>query len=39
MGARADRLVSKVFPFEEATAALPYFDENRDTVLKVMVEQ
>jgi threonine dehydrogenase-like Zn-dependent dehydrogenase len=39
MGARADRLVSKVFPFAEAAAALPYFDENRDTVLKVMVEQ
>ncbi len=39
MGPRADLLVSKVFPFAQAAEALPYFDDNRDTVLKVMVEQ
>jgi len=39
MGPHADRLVSKVFPFAQAAEALPYFDDNRDTVLKVMVEQ
>jgi 2-desacetyl-2-hydroxyethyl bacteriochlorophyllide A dehydrogenase len=38
MGERADRLISRVFPFAEATAALPYWDAHRDRVLKIMID-
>jgi 2-desacetyl-2-hydroxyethyl bacteriochlorophyllide A dehydrogenase len=38
MGERADRLISRVFPFAEAEAALPYWDANRERVLKIMVD-
>jgi 2-desacetyl-2-hydroxyethyl bacteriochlorophyllide A dehydrogenase len=39
MGVAADRLISRVFPFAEADAALPYWDAQRGAVLKVMVER
>jgi len=38
VGAAADDLVSRVFPFDEAEAALPFWDGDR-SVLKVIVER
>jgi 2-desacetyl-2-hydroxyethyl bacteriochlorophyllide A dehydrogenase len=38
MGKAADRLISRVFPFAEAAAALPYWDAHRDGVLKIMID-
>ena len=38
IGAAADALISKVFPFDEAEAALPYWDGDRD-ILKIIVER
>ncbi|MCP8896186.1 zinc-binding alcohol dehydrogenase family protein [Shinella daejeonensis] len=38
IGDRADRLISKVFPFHEAEAALPYWDDHRDA-LKIIIER
>ncbi|MCH4542610.1 sorbitol dehydrogenase [Ochrobactrum sp. POC9] len=37
LGADADKLISKVFPFDEAEAALPYWDGDRN-VLKIIIE-
>ena len=34
-----DDLISKVFPFEEADKALPYWAKERDTTIKVMIER
>lgn len=38
IGDQATALISKIIPFAEADAALPYWDSNRDT-LKVIVER
>jgi len=38
MGEQADRLISRVFPFAEAEAALPYWDAHREGVLKIMID-
>ncbi|MFK0683549.1 zinc-binding alcohol dehydrogenase family protein [Ochrobactrum sp. BD67] len=38
LGAGADKLISKVFPFDEAEAALPYWDGDRN-VLKIIIER
>ncbi|MBJ6133188.1 zinc-binding alcohol dehydrogenase family protein [Ochrobactrum sp. Q0168] len=38
LGADADKLISKVFPFEEAEQALPYWDGDRN-VLKIVIER
>ncbi|WP_315928683.1 zinc-binding alcohol dehydrogenase family protein [Mesorhizobium sp. SP-1A] len=38
IGEAADLLISKVFPFEEAEAALPYWDGHRDA-LKIVIER
>ena len=38
IGDVADLLISKIFPFEEAEAALPYWDGHRDA-LKILVER
>jgi len=38
IGAVADLLISKVFPFEEAEAAFPHWDDHRDA-LKIVVER
>lgn len=38
IGSKADALISKVFPFDEAEAALPYWDANRNT-LKIVIER
>jgi threonine dehydrogenase-like Zn-dependent dehydrogenase len=38
MGEAADRLISRVFPFAEAEAALPYWDAHREDVLKIMID-
>lgn len=38
LGAEADKLISKVFPFDEAEAALPYWDSDRN-VLKIIIER
>jgi 2-desacetyl-2-hydroxyethyl bacteriochlorophyllide A dehydrogenase len=38
MGDGADRLVTTTFPFAEAARALPYWEANRATELKIMVE-
>jgi 2-desacetyl-2-hydroxyethyl bacteriochlorophyllide A dehydrogenase len=38
MGEAADGLISRVFPFAEAAAALPYWDAHRDGVLKIMID-
>ena len=34
-----DDLITKVFPFEEADKALPYWAKERDTTIKVMIER
>ncbi len=34
-----DDLITKVFPFEEADKALPYWAKERDTTVKVMIER
>ena len=34
----ADRLISKVFPLDQADQALPYWDTERASTLKVMIE-
>jgi threonine dehydrogenase-like Zn-dependent dehydrogenase len=39
LGPAADALITRVFPFAEADAALPYWDANRATSLKIMVER
>lgn len=38
LGSDADRLISKVFPFEDAEQALPYWDDDRN-VLKIIIER
>lgn len=38
LGSDADLLISKVFPFEEAGQALPYWDGDRN-VLKIIIER
>jgi 2-desacetyl-2-hydroxyethyl bacteriochlorophyllide A dehydrogenase len=38
MGESADRLVTTTFPFAEAARALPFWEANRATELKIMVE-
>lgn len=38
LGPDADKLISKVFPFEEAEQALPYWDGDRN-VLKIVIER
>nr|WP_246790701.1 zinc-binding alcohol dehydrogenase family protein [Rhizobium leucaenae] len=38
IGDKADALISKVFPFEEAEKALPYWDSNRNA-LKIVIER
>lgn len=38
IGDDADRLISKIFPFEDAEQALPYWDGNRD-ILKIIIER
>ncbi|PWE54807.1 sorbitol dehydrogenase [Metarhizobium album] len=38
IGDDADRLISKIFPFEDAEEALPYWDANRD-ILKIIIER
>jgi threonine dehydrogenase-like Zn-dependent dehydrogenase len=38
IGEAADLLISKIFPFDEAEAALPYWDAHRDT-LKIVIER
>jgi hypothetical protein len=38
IGDTADLLISKVFPFDEAEAALPYWDCHRDA-LKIIIER
>ncbi len=38
LGTDADKLISKVFPFDEAEAALPYWDGDRN-VLKIIIER
>jgi threonine dehydrogenase-like Zn-dependent dehydrogenase len=38
IGDTADLLISKVFPFDEAEAALPYWDGHRDA-LKIIIER
>ena len=38
LGADADKLISKVLPFEEAEQALPYWDGDRN-VLKIVIER
>jgi threonine dehydrogenase-like Zn-dependent dehydrogenase len=38
LGSDADLLISKVFPFEEAEQALPYWDGDRN-VLKIIIER
>ena len=35
---KADALISKVFPFEEAEKALPYWDSNRNA-LKIVIKR
>jgi threonine dehydrogenase-like Zn-dependent dehydrogenase len=34
-----DDLISKIFPFEEAEQALPYWEKHRDSAVKVMIER
>ncbi|MBC2885664.1 zinc-binding alcohol dehydrogenase family protein [Ochrobactrum sp. CM-21-5] len=38
IGDEADKLISRVFPFEDAEAALPYWDSDRN-VLKIVIER
>ncbi|MDL2402977.1 zinc-binding alcohol dehydrogenase family protein [Rhizobium mayense] len=38
IGDKADALISKVFPFEEAEKALPYWDSHRNA-LKIVIER
>ncbi|MGK8640508.1 zinc-binding alcohol dehydrogenase family protein [Brucella anthropi] len=38
LGADADKLISKIFPFDEAEVALPYWDGDRN-VLKIIIER
>lgn len=37
-GALVDAFISKVFPFDQATDALPYWKSKREEVLKILVE-
>lgn len=39
LGPEADSLISKIFPFAEAEEALPYWDANRNDVLKIVIER
>ncbi|RCS22961.1 sorbitol dehydrogenase [Phyllobacterium salinisoli] len=39
LGPEADSLISKIFPFTEAEEALPYWDANRNDVLKIVIER
>jgi threonine dehydrogenase-like Zn-dependent dehydrogenase len=39
LGHRADGLISKVFSFEDAALALPYWVETRSETLKIMIER
>lgn len=39
LGNAADGLISKVFPFEEASLALPYWVDNRAETLKIVIER
>ena len=38
LGADADKLISRIFSFDEAEAALPYWDSDRN-VLKIIIER
>ncbi|MGH6860960.1 MAG: zinc-binding alcohol dehydrogenase family protein [Phyllobacterium sp.] len=38
IGDDADQLISRIFPFDEAEAALPFWDGNRD-ILKIVIER
>ena len=38
MGDKADMLITKVFSLDEAADALPYWESNKDDVLKLIVE-
>lgn len=37
-GALVDDFISRIFPFDQATNALPYWKSNREDVLKILVE-
>ncbi|WP_181706530.1 zinc-binding alcohol dehydrogenase family protein [Chthonobacter rhizosphaerae] len=39
MGDRADALITRMIPFDEADTALPFWDANRATSLKIMIER
>lgn len=39
MGETADRLITRTVPFAEAESALPFWDANRATSLKIMIER
>jgi 2-desacetyl-2-hydroxyethyl bacteriochlorophyllide A dehydrogenase len=39
LGLEADCLISKIFSFAEAEQALPYWDANRNDVLKIVIER
>jgi len=38
LGSNADQLISKIFPFDEAEQALPFWDGDRN-VLKIIIER
>lgn len=38
MGGRADQLVTRTFPLDDAALALPFWKANRSDILKIMVE-
>ena len=38
LGGAAESLISRVFPMTEAEQAFPYWSENRNSVMKIMVE-
>lgn len=38
IGDKADALISRIFPFDEADQALPYWDSNRNT-LKIVIQR
>lgn len=37
-GALVDDFISRIFPFDQATDALPYWKSNREDILKILVE-
>jgi 2-desacetyl-2-hydroxyethyl bacteriochlorophyllide A dehydrogenase len=38
LGDKPDNLISKIFPLDEAARALPYWTENRNETLKILIE-